>query len=310
MQRASRTYWVLFAFALLIAPGCRRSAPVPDAAPETSEEVLSASIQLKGSDTMVNLGQAWAEAFMKRHPQVRIAVTGGGSGTGIAALINGTTDIAESSREMKPEEREQAKARGNEVVEHKVALDGLTVAVHPSNPVKRLTIAQLSELYTGKFTNWKELGGADRPIVALSREKNSGTHVFFLEHVVRRGNAKGPEQFAPGVLMMASSQTIADEVASNPNAIGYFGLGYLDRARHQPIAVAADEQSEYVEPSSEAAATGKYAIARPLFLYTRADANPAVKAFVEFVLSPDGQKIVAEQEFVPLSATDASRSAQ
>lgn len=302
---------VFVALAIGVAlTGCQRGADQAErpGGQETAQGARSQAIQVKGSDTMVNLGQAWAETYMGKHPGASVAVTGGGSGTGIAALINGTADIAQASREMKEQEKQQAAARGIEPAEHTVALDALTVAVHPSNPVKRLTAAQLSDIYTRKVTNWKELGGPDRRIVALSRDRNSGTHVFFLEHIVRHGKADGPEQYAPDVLMMVSSQAIADEVASNKDAIGYFGLGYLDRQRHQAVAVAAQESGEYVEPSAENVASGKYPISRPLYLYTRKDPGPAVQQFLSFVLSPEGQQIVKAQEFVPL-ATAAKRPA-
>jgi len=256
-------------------------------------------IQIKGSDTMVNLSQAWAEAFMQRSPDAVIAVTGGGSGTGISALINGTCDIAQASRSMTEKEVGLAKKNGHEPKECEVAIDALSVVVHPSNPVAKLTIDQLSDIYTGKITNWKEIGGNDRQIVVLSRERNSGTHVYFLEHVLRRGNAKGPEEYASGVLMMPSSQAIADEVSSNPDAIGYFGLGYLT-GKEKAIAVAKDSASEYVSPGFDTASSGKYPVARALLIYTDGEPKGAVKGFLDFVLSDDGQKIVKDLDFVPL----------
>ena len=154
-------------------------------------------IQIKGSDTMVNLGQSWAESFMKRYPNISISVTGGGSGTGFAALINGTCDIAESSRAIEDKEIALAKSRKIYPVEHKVGLDGLSVVVNPKNPVSKLTIVQLSDIFTGKLRNWNQVGGTNAQIVILSREVNSGTHVYFKEHVLRHGNAKGPEEYAP-----------------------------------------------------------------------------------------------------------------
>ena len=188
------------------------------------------AIQIKGSDTMVNLGQAWSEDFMKSNPAVSIAVTGGGSGTGIAALIGKTTDIAQASRNMEPKEIEQAEKNGVEPKEIHVANDGITLVVNPANPVSQLTRQQLSDIYTGKVKNWKEVGGQDAKIVALSRERNSGTHVFFLEHVVKMGDTKNKNEFAPAILMMPSSQAIIEEVKANPSAIGYVGLGLFDGA--------------------------------------------------------------------------------
>lgn len=260
-------------------------------------------IQMKGSDTMVNLGQAWAEAFMTAHPQASIAVTGGGSGTGIAALISGTCDVAESSRSMKSEEIEQAKSKGRDVKEFTVGIDALTVVIHPSNPVSQLTIDQLSGIFTGKITNWKEVGGLDLPIVALSRERNSGTHIYFLENVVRRGHEKGPEEFDPRILMLPSSQAIAEEVAQNPDAIGYFGLGYLT-PKQKALAVAKTEKGPFILPSVEAASKGDYPISRSLLIYTPGEPQGLVKQFIDFILSPEGQNIVKEMDFVPLKTGD------
>ena len=183
------------------------------------------SLQIKGSDTMVNLGQGWSEEFNKINPEVNVAVTGGGSGTGIAALIAGTADIAECSRMMKAKEIEQARQNGIEPFELKVALDGVAVIVHPLNPISKLTIDELADIFTGKIKNWKELGGNNLPIVILSRESNSGTHVYFKEHILRKGSEKGREEFSPTALLMPSSQAIADEVSQNQNAIGYYGMG-------------------------------------------------------------------------------------
>lgn len=260
------------------------------------------STEIKGSDTMVNLGQAWAEAFRAEHPDTNISVTGGGSGVGIAALINGDTDIAQSSREMKDEEKEQARKAGLDPQEFIVAQDGLSVIVNPGNPVSRLTIDQLSDIYTGRITNWGQLGGPDQRMVVLSRDRSSGTHVFFLDHVVRRGDSKSTEEYANTVLMQIASQSIADEVARNASAIGYVGMGYVDAAKHKAVAIAANEQSQFVEPSSDNVLNGSYPIARPLYMYTPAIPEGTVKEFIDFALSDEGQKIVEAQEFVPVKA--------
>lgn len=258
-------------------------------------------IQIKGSDTMVNLGQAWAEEFMNKHPEISIAVTGGGSGTGIAALINGTTTIAQSSRDMKPEEKEAVrKATGKDVVEYTVALDALAVIVNPANPVSELSIDQLSDIFTDKITNWKEVGGADEPMLVLSRERNSGTHVYFLEEVLRRGNAKGPEEFAVSVLMMPSSQAIAQEVARSHAAIGYLGLGYVTK-EHKAVAVKKTAADAGVPPSVETAQNKTYPISRPLHIYTAGELEGASKEFIDFTSSPEGQEIVRQMDFVPLT---------
>jgi phosphate transport system substrate-binding protein len=256
-------------------------------------------IQIKGSDTMVNLAQAWAEGFMNKYPQSFVAVTGGGSGTGIASLLNKTCDIAECSRKMKQKEIDLARQKGIEPVEFTVGLDGLAVVVHPSNSVDKLTIAQLSDIFTGKTTNWKELGGKDAKIVILSREVNSGTHVYFKEHVLRKNNPNSQEEFAHSALLMPSSQAIADEVASNPQAIGYYGMGYLS-PNQKAVAVAKDTSSSYILPTIENVVEGKYAISRPLFMYTNGQPTGLVKEFLDFVLSNEGQKIVLEIDFVPI----------
>ncbi len=258
-------------------------------------------IQIKGSDTMVNLGQAWAESYMKTHPAVSIAVTGGGSGTGIAALLSNTTNIAECSRNMEDKEIAMAKAKGINPYEIKVAIDGLSVVVNPKNPVSKLSIPQLSNIYIGKITNWKQVGGPDRKIVALSRERNSGTHIVFLDDVVKLGNKKSTNEFANTVLMMPSSQTIVEEVASNADAIGYLGLGYLNN-RIKALAVAKNAAGPYIQPDLKTVADGQYPLARPLMFYTNGKPAGMVADFVSYVLSAEGQAIVKKMDFVPLKS--------
>ena len=257
------------------------------------------TIQIKGSDTMVNLGQAWAEAFNKLHPEVNVAVTGGGSGTGFAALINNTCDIAEASRQIEPKEIKQAQAKGIAPKEFKVGLDGIAVVVHPKNPVKNLTMDQLRAIFMGDIKNWKQLGGENKQLVILSREVNSGTHLFFKEHVLRRGAAKGPEEFSPMALLMPSSQAIADEVANNANAVGYYGMGYIS-PKQKVIAVAKDDKSAYVEPTIENVKNDSYPISRPLYLYTNGEPQGVVKEIIDFAFSPPGQEIVKKLDFVPI----------
>jgi len=259
----------------------------------------SNSIQIKGSDTMVNLGQAWAEDFMKKNPDISMAVTGGGSGTGITALLNNTCDIAEVSREMKQEELDMAKTKGFDPNEIKVALDGLAVVVNPANPVSQLTMEQLADIFTGKIKNWKEVGGNDTKIVILSREVNSGTHVYFKEHVLRKGNPKGTEEFAPEALLLSSSQAIADEVAQNTSAIGYYGMGYVS-PKQKTIHVAKDIQSLYIAPTIESVIDNSYPISRPLLMYTHGTPKDNVKRFIDFILSPEGQQLVKKLDFVPV----------
>jgi len=257
------------------------------------------SLQIKGSDTMANLGQAWAEAFMKKNPGAMVAVTGGGSGTGIAALINGTCHIAQASRSMKPQEIDQAKTKGIVPKEYTVARDGIAVVVNPKNPVSRLSFEELRGIFMGSITDWKQVGGKPGQIVVLSREVNSGTHVYFKEHILRRGNEKGPEEYAPSALLLSSSEAIADEVANTVNAIGYYGMGYIS-PKQKVIAVAKEGQGRYMKPSIEDVRKGKYPISRPLFWYTKGEAKDLAKQMLDFALSKEGQEIVAKLDFVPL----------
>lgn len=275
--------WVLIILVLAFLIGCGKTK----------------AVQLKGSDTMVNLGEAWTEKFMQENPSIAIAVTGGGSGTGIAALINRTTDIAMASREMEEKEIKLANQNGVYPIEIKVANDGIAVVISSKNPVSNLTLQQLSDIFSGKITNWKEIGGEDKSIVALSRDRNSGTHVFFLENVVKMGKKKNPEEFAKGVLMMPSSQAIVEEVSANSSAIGYVGLGYLSQ-RLKRIAVAKDAKSLFILPNEETVASGSYPIARGLYLYTDRNPRVEVKKIIDFALSKEGQQIVKQMDFVPL----------
>lgn len=256
------------------------------------------TIENKGSDTLVNLALAWAERYMELHPDVRLSVTGGGSGTGIAALINKTVDIANASRRMKPEEVEAAEANGVTPVEFVVARDAIAVVVHPTNPVDTLTFQQISEIYTGKISNWKEVGAADRPIVLLSRESNSGTYVYFLENVVRMGEEQTELLFSPGTLLMPSSEGITAEVSQNPNAIGYDGLGYVT-AEQKVVAVAVGDDGPFVLPSVETVNDGSYPIARPLYMYTAGEPSGQIATYLEWVRQ-EGQALVPEVGFVPL----------
>ncbi len=257
------------------------------------------SIQIKGSDTMVNLGQAWAEKYMELNPGDFIAVTGGGSGTGLSSLISGTCDIAMSSRNIKEKEIALAKQRGINPYEIKVGLDGLAVVANPKNLVAKLTEEQIAGIFTGKISNWKDVGGSDQKIVILSREVNSGTHVYFKEHILRRNDPNSKEEFAPSALLLSSSQAIADEIAGNPAAVGYYGMGYIS-AKQKAILVAKDEKSEFVAPTIENVINGKYPISRPLLIYTNGQPQGLVKKFIDFCLAKEGQDIVLKTDFVPV----------
>ena len=279
---------------LCLAVACFRA---PEAGGNAAVEPQR-TIENKGSDTLVNLALAWAEAYMEIHPEVRISVTGGGSGTGIAAMLNRTVDIANASREMKPEEFQAARAGGGEPREIVVARDAIAVVVNRSNPVNGLTLKQLSDIYTGRITNWKELGGENRPIVLLSRESNSGTYVYFLENVVRLGDSKSRLLFSPETLLMPSSEGISVEVRQNPNAIGYDGLGYVT-ADQKVVAVSAKEGAPHVLPSVATVNDGTYPISRPLYMYTPDTPAGHVKEYLDWVTG-GGQVLVTKLGFVPL----------
>ena len=271
--------------------------------PASSAETASVSpavyIENKGSDTIVNLALAWAEKYQNDHPQVRISVTGGGSGTGIAALLNGTVDIANASRQIKQEEVDDAKSNGIEPVEHIIARDAIAVIVNPENPVNELTLQQISDIYSGEIANWQEVGGEDRPIVRLSRETNSGTHVYFLETVLRLGNSEDKTLFSTDTLLLPSSEGIIAEVRQNPNAIGYDGLGYVPKDL-KTIAIAEEAGSAYVLPSIPTVNDKTYPIARDLYMYTDGEPTGVVKDYLDWILSTEAQKIVEELGFVPV----------
>ncbi len=293
--------WRLVASLLTLGAIWILAACVPPQPGSDSEAPAAAQIiENKGSDTLVNLALAWAETYMSWHPLVRISVTGGGSGTGIAAMINGTVDIANASRALKLEEIASAEANGITPVEFTVARDAIAIIVHPTNPVDRLTLQLISDIYTGKITNWSQVGGEDRPIVLLSRESNSGTYIYFLENVIRLGNKGSDLLFSPDTLLMSSSEGISVEVRQNPNSIGYDGLGYVTRDQKM-IAVARDANGSYVLPSAESVNDGSYPISRPLYMYTAGKPTGEIKAYMNWILD-DGQALVAKLGFVPLKA--------
>jgi phosphate transport system substrate-binding protein len=285
--------WVLAAIAVLAACGGKPETKSTDGGGGSA----AVTIQNTGSDTLVNLALAWAEAYMGIHPEVRLSVTGGGSGTGIASLINGTIQLANASREMSKDETATAVKNGITPVRFTVALDGIAVVVNPQNPVKGLTLKQISDIFTGRIVSWKQVGGEDRPIVLLSRESNSGTYVYFLERVIRLGDSKGKELFSPETLLMPSSEGISVEVMQNPNAIGYDGLGYV--TPHQKvIAVAEKSGDRYILPSAATVLDGSYPIARPLFMYTAGKPGGALRQYLEWIQA-EGQTLVKDLGFVP-----------
>lgn len=265
---------------------------------DTSSDSPAQYIENKGSDTIVNLALAWAETYQAEYPDVRISVTGGGSGTGIAALINGTVDLANASRQIKDEEVAEAQAKGITPLEHIIARDAIAVIVNPENPVRELTLQQIADIYSGKITNWTEVGGDDRPIVKLSRETNSGTHVYFLETVLRLGDSENKTLFSTDTLLLPSSEGIIAEVRQNPNAIGYDGLGYVPHDLIM-IAIAKENGGAYVLPSIETVNDKSYPIARDLYMYTNGEPTGTVKEYLDWILSAEAQEIVAELGFVP-----------
>jgi phosphate transport system substrate-binding protein len=294
---------LVFGLALIAGAGCaRRTDETPPAPPPVttggpdapSAEQLSGSIDIKGSDTMVHLVTAWAEAFMEQHPDVQIAVTGGGSGTGIAAMINGTTDVCAASRQMKDSEKEDAAAQGKEAVEHVVARDGIAVVVNPENPLEEITMEQLAKIFTGACEDWSGVGGPNQPISVLSRESSSGTYAFFREHVMDK------QDYTPKAKLMPATSAIIEAAAQDAGSIGYVGLGYVVEAgdKVKALKVKADDASPAVAPSEETVKSGEYGIARPLHLYTAGEPEGVIKAFIDFCLSDEGQQIVVDTGYV------------
>jgi len=253
----------------------------------------SKPITIKGSDTMVLLGQRWAEFYMKKNPGIQIQVTGGGSGTGIAALINGTTDICESSRPMKDKEKETLKEKvGKEAVEIPVAVDGLAIYLHNSNPLKEFSLEQLKSIYTGRITNWKELGGKEGKIILYSRENNSGTYAYFKEHVLEN------KDFHPTAQTLPGTAAVVNAVAKDPRAIGYGGIAYHKGIRSALVKKSAD--SPGIEPTMETVLSGSYPISRNLFWYLAGQPSGEIKKLVDWVLGDDGQGVVKEVGYYPL----------
>lgn len=288
--------------AVLLLSFFASSACGPASSAEAASVSTTAYIENKGSDTIVNLALAWAEKYQSDHPGVRISVTGGGSGTGIASLINGTVDLANASRQIKEEEIKDAQSNGIDPVEHTIARDAIAVIVNPGNPVSELTLQQISDIYSGKISNWSEIGGEDRPIVRLSRETNSGTHVYFLETVLRLGNSEDKTLFSTDTLLLPSSEGIIAELRQNPNAIGYDGLGYVPHDL-KTIAIAEEPGGAYVLPSIPTVNDKTYPIARDLYMYTDGQPTGITKEYLDWILSSEAQEIVAELGFVPVSLT-------
>jgi phosphate transport system substrate-binding protein len=249
--------------------------------------------QIKGSDTCLPLSQAAVENFIKANPKASISVTGGGSGVGISALIEGTTDIAQSSRKIKFEETLKLQDAGKTAKEVIVAYDALAVIINPANQTDKLTREQLEDIFTGRITNWKELGGADEMIIPYSRETSSGTYEFFREIVLSNKN------YMSGIMSLPATGAIVQSVSQTRVAIGYVGLAYLNNTV-KAVKVSYDEGKNYVEPSVANAKNETYPIVRPLIYYYEVKSEATVKPFIDYLLSADGQKIVADIGFITL----------
>jgi phosphate transport system substrate-binding protein len=298
MNAPPRIHLALMLILAVMLPlsACSRGGGDSGSGGEPSQTIVN-----KGSDTIVNLALAWAERYHEENPDISISVTGGGSGTGIAALINGTVDIANASRQIKPEEIASAEENGVTPVEFIIARDAIAVIVNPTNPVDQLTLAQVASIYSGAYDNWSQVGGEDRPIVRLSRETNSGTHVYFLEQVVRQGNKEDQTLFSPATLLMPSSEGISAEIRQNPNAIGYDGLGYVTEDM-KVIAIGVTADGPYVYPSRQTVDAQTYPIARDLYMYSSGEPAGHLQVYLEWILSPAAQQLVTELGFVPYLA--------
>lgn len=258
-----------------------------------SVPAMAGSISVKGSDTMVVLGQKWAEAYMTAHPSTSLQVTGGGSGTGISALINGTTDVCQSSRPMKDAEKEKLRERYSTTgVEVPVAKDGLSVYVNSAAPVEELTLDQVKQIFQGKITNWKEVGGPDLKITAYSRENSSGTYVFFKDVVLKGGD------FSPRAQTLPGTAAVVNAVARDKTAIGYGGAAYAKGIK--VLRIKKDAGSPAIAPSAATVKDGSYALARNLFFYVRNKPTGEIKEFIDWVLSAQGQAVVVKVGYFPI----------
>ena len=296
-----QNFFYLPVLVLLIAPalffGCKKK----------EGEVAQTVISVKGSDTMVNLAQKWAEVYMQKNPNVSIQVTGGGSGTGVASLLNGTTDLANSSRELKENEIETATQKGIKPVVYEVALDGIAVIVHPENKIDNLTIKQVSDIFSGKITNWKQLGGPDMLITLYGRENSSGTYEFFKEHVLGKNESGKQVDYSPKTQVLQGTAALGEAVARDIKGIGYGGVGYFALRNDVKILhIKKDDKSPAYTPAENGKVnynliwSGDYSISRYLYCFTNGEATGELKNYMDFILSPDGQKLVESMEYIPL----------
>ena len=261
-------------------------------APGTTDTPRGGTLTVKGSDTMVILGQRWAERYMQKHPGTTVQVSGGGSGTGIAALLNGTTDIANASRPLKDTERTQLAARGHgNAVETHVALDALAVYVNVANPLPPIDVEHLGRIFKGEITNWREVGGPDQPIVLYSRENNSGTYAYFKEHVLENADFAQTAQTLPG------TAAVINAVSHDPNGIGYGGIAYGSGVKHLALGPAG---ADAIEATMENAVSGRYPLSRFLNMVTAGAPAGLARDYVDWILSPEGQQLVESVGYYPL----------
>ncbi|MFC2135214.1 PstS family phosphate ABC transporter substrate-binding protein [Bacteroidota bacterium] len=290
----------LLLITLLVVPmfltGCKKK-----------DDIEKLVLTVKGSDTMVNLSQKWAEEYMKKFQSTSIQITGGGSGTGIAALLNGTTDLANASRDMKSKEVESLKAGGFEPIKYEVALDGIAIIVHPDNKIEEVTVEQLSRIFTGRITNWKEVGGSDMAITLYGRENSSGTYEFFKEHVLGKDERGVKRDFATTTQVLQGTAALGEAVARDSKGIGYGGVGYfVQRNDVKILKVKADEDAPAIAPAEngkvnyESIWSGDYSISRYLYCISTDKSDAKVRDFINYILSEEGQKLVENMEYIPL----------
>ncbi|HPF49428.1 MAG TPA: phosphate ABC transporter substrate-binding protein [Caldisericia bacterium] len=292
MRKYISIVMIVTAITMAILAGCGGGTATDNN--DTKEQMVY--ITIKGSDTMLHLNSNWAEDYMNKYPNVDVSVAGGGSGTGIAAMTNGTTDVAAASRLIKDTEVTALEGKSMKAVEHVVARDGIAVIVHPDNPIAQLTMGQIADIFTGKISNWNELGGEDAEIVTLTRDSSSGTYAFFQEHVLDK------EDYRKDAKKMTSNSSIVTECKQNPNSVGYVGLAYAVEAGNsvKSLEVAAEDGKSYVAPSFETVASGDYVISRTLQLYVLNDASGYIQDFINYIYSRDGQDIVSETGYIPV----------
>ncbi len=258
------------------------------------------TITVKGSDTLVRLGQRWAEEYMKKKPGLVVQVSGGGTGTGIAALLNKSTDVCQASRDMEKKEYAMAEQKGVKPVRHSVALDGIAIFLHKDNPIQVLTLGQLKDIYTAKITNWKELGGPDKRIIIYSRENNSGTYGFFKEHVLLG------RDFAPEAQTLPGTASVVNAVGKDLYGIGYGGIAWESNVKH--LSVKKDDASPAIEPTLTTITDGSYPIARELYWFFNGQPTGEVKAFLNWALSEEGQKVAESVDYIPLPKDMAAKN--